>query len=163
EVVDGQVDKRGWRILPREFSKHDIPVEAGRKETPPVLKVHEEVQVGEEGAMKTTLDELAREGARRMLAAALEAEVASYVEAHQQERDEQGHRLVVRNGKAQARKVVLGSGAVEIEAPRVNDRRVDEEGQRQRFASQILPPYMRRSPKVAEVLPILYLRGLSTG
>jgi len=113
--------------------------------------------------MDATLDELAREGARRMLAIALEAEVAAYIEEHQQECDEQGHRLVVRNGKAQARTVVLGSGAVAIQAPRVNDRRVDEEGQRQHFTSQILPPYMRRSPKVAEVLPILYLRGLSTG
>lgn len=128
-----------------------------------MLKVHEKAMVGEEGSMDATLDELAREGARRMLAAALQAEVASYIEEHQQERDEQGHRQVVRNGKAQARTVVLGSGAVEIQAPRVDDRRVDEQGQRQRFTSQILPPYMRRSPKVAEVLPILYLRGLSTG
>jgi putative transposase len=128
-----------------------------------MLKVHEKAMVGEEGSMEATLDELAREGARRMLAAALQVEVASYIEAHQQERDEQGHRQVVRNGKAQARTVVLGSGAVEIQAPRVDDRRVDEQGQRQRFTSQILPPYMRRSPKVAEVLPILYLRGLSTG
>jgi putative transposase len=106
---------------------------------------------------------LAREGARRMLMAALEAEVAAYIEEHQQERDARGHRLVVRNGKAQARTIVLGSGAVEIQAPRVDDRRIDEQGQRQRFTSEILPPYMRRSPKVAEVLPILYLRGLSTG
>jgi transposase-like protein len=113
--------------------------------------------------MTSTLDELAREGARRMLAAALEAEVAAYIEAHQYERDEGGHRLVVRNGKAQARTVTLGSGTVQVQAPRVDDRRVDETGQRQRFTSQILPPYMRRSPKVAEVLPILYLRGLSTG
>ncbi|HVT60825.1 MAG TPA: transposase [Thermoanaerobaculia bacterium] len=113
--------------------------------------------------MASTLDELVREGARRMLASALEAEVAGYIEEHLQERDEQGHRLVVRNGKAQARTVVLGSGAVEIQALRVDDRRVDEQGQRQRFTSEILPPYMRRSPKVAEVLPILYLWGLSTG
>jgi putative transposase len=110
-----------------------------------------------------SLDGLAREGARRLLALALEAEVAAYIEEHQQERDGRGRRLVVRNGKAPARTVVLGSGAVEIEAPRVDDRRVDAQGQRRRFTSEILPPYMRRSPKVAEVLPILYLRGLSTG
>lgn len=67
------------------------------------------------------------------------------------------------NGKARPRQVTVGSGTVEIQAPRVNDRRVDGEGNRQRFTSAILPPYMRRSPKVAEVLPILYLRGLSTG
>jgi len=109
-----------------------------------------------------TLDELAREGARRMLQAALEAEVAAYLERHRGERDEAGHALVVRNGRARPRRITLGSGTVEIQAPRVNDRRVVE-GERQRFTSEILPPYMRRSPKLAEVLPILYLRGLSTG
>jgi transposase-like protein len=113
--------------------------------------------------MAATLDELAREGARRMLAAALEAEVACYLEQHQAKLDDRGHRLVVRNGKAQARRVTLGAGTIEVRAPRVDDRRVDGQGQRQRFTSEILPPYMRRSPKVAEVLPILYLRGLSTG
>jgi transposase-like protein len=108
------------------------------------------------------LDEIAREGARRMLAEALEAEVADYIERHQ-ERDENGRAQVVRNGKARARKVTLGSGTIEVRAPRVDDRRETEDRSRQTFRSQILPPYMRRSPKVAEVLPILYLRGLSTG
>jgi transposase-like protein len=61
------------------------------------------------------------------------------------------------------RKLTLGAGTVELKAPRVDDRRRDESGQRQRFTSHILPPYMRRSPKVSEVLPILSLRGLSTG
>ncbi len=97
-----------------------------------------------------------------MLVAALETEVTQYLEAHQ-ERDEQGHAQVVRNGKAKARKVTTGAGTFEVEAPRVNDKRTDEEGERQKFTSKILPPYMRRSPKVAEVIPILYLRGLSTG
>jgi len=69
----------------------------------------------------------------------------------------------VRNGWAQQRKLTLGAGTVELKAPRVDDRRRDEQGGRQRFTSHILPPYMRRSPKVAELLPILYLRGLSTG
>lgn len=110
-----------------------------------------------------TLDELAREGARRMLQAALEIEVANYLEQYRGERDGAGRALVVRNGKARPRKVTMGAGTVEVVAPRVNDRRVDEEGERQRFTSKILPPYMRRSPKVAEVLPLLYLRGLSTG
>ena len=103
-----------------------------------------------------TLDELAGEGARRMLMAALAVEVAQYI-------DEHGRRLVVRNGRAQARKVTCGAGTLKVSTPRVNDKRVATDGQRQRFTSRILPPYMRRSPKVAEVLPILYLRGLSTG
>ena len=67
------------------------------------------------------------------------------------------------NGRGQGRKLTLGAGTVELKAPRVDDRRRDEQGGRRRFSSRILPPYMRRSPKVAEVLPILYLRGLSTG
>lgn len=112
---------------------------------------------------RLTLDELAREGARRMLAAALRFEADGYVERYEGVRDERGHALVVRNGHGQARQVTLGSGTVTIEAPRVNDRQVDAAGERQRFTSQILPPYLRRSPKVGEVLPILYLRGLSTG
>jgi transposase-like protein len=98
-----------------------------------------------------------------MLMKALEAEVAQYLETHADERDEKGHALVTRNGKAEARKLTCGTGTLELRAPRVNDRRVDSRGERHRFASQILPPYLRRSPKVAEVLPVLYLRGLSTG
>jgi transposase-like protein len=109
------------------------------------------------------LDELARQGARRMIAGALEVEVAEYLEAARDERDEQGRSLVVRNGHANERKVVCGAGSVEVKAPRVNDKRVDENGERKRFKSVILPPYMRRSPKVTEVLPLLYLHGLSSG
>jgi putative transposase len=111
-----------------------------------------------------TLDDLAREGARRMIAAALRAEADEYVARLADELDKDGHRLVVRNGRARERKVTVGSGTVPVRAPRVNDKRVDEETcERQRFSSKILPAYARRSPKVTEVLPILYLRGLSTG
>lgn len=120
--------------------------------------------VGGEIESRVTLDELAREGARRMIATALEAEVAEYVERFAGERDEDGMRLVVRNGHAQTRRVTVGSGTVPVRAPRVNDKRVDAQtGERKRFSSRILPKYARRSPKVTEVLPILYLRGLSTG
>jgi putative transposase len=122
-------------------------------------------QVGgeHEGPLLLELDEIARAGARRMLAEALEAEVADYIEAAREQRDEQGRALVVRNGYAREREVLLGAGSVALKAPRVNDRRVDEEGNRRRFKSVILPPYMRRSPKVTEVLPLLYLHGLSSG
>jgi putative transposase len=118
---------------------------------------------GEHEGLLLDLDEIARAGARRMLAEALEAEVADYIEAAREQRDEQGRALVVRNGYAREREVLLGAGAVEVKAPRVNDRRVDEEGNRRRFKSVILPPYMRCSPKVTEVLPLLYLHGLSSG
>jgi transposase-like protein len=108
--------------------------------------------------LASPLDELVTEGARRMLLAGLEVEVADYVERHAGLVDEAGYRLVVRNGRAAERTLVTGAGALKVQAPRVNDRR---EGQR--FSSYILPKYARRSPKVAEVLPVLYLRGLSTG
>jgi len=128
-----------------------------------MMKVAEE-GVGEEaGEMRLTLDELAREGARRMLVKALEAEVSAYVDAHRDARDDAGHAEVVRNGRGRLRHVTVGAGTIALRTPRVDDRRVDEAGERQRFRSRILPPYMRRSPKVAEVLPLLYLHGLSTG
>jgi putative transposase len=110
------------------------------------------------------LDELARDGARAMLAAALRAEVAAYVDAHADQVDDAGHRLVVRNGYHGTREVATAAGAVPVQAPRVNDRRVDEQtGQRKRFSSAILPAWARKSPQVAEVLPLLYLHGLSSG
>ena len=109
------------------------------------------------------LDEIVREGARRMLAAALEDEVAAYIAAHADDRGDDGRRLVVRNGHARPRQVTTAAGAVEVTAPRVDDRRVDEAtGQRARFRSAILPPWCRKSPKVTEVLPLLYLHGLSS-
>jgi transposase-like protein len=111
----------------------------------------------------TACNEIARAGARKMLAEALEAEVEDYLQAAKGERDDHGHSLVVRNGYAREREVLLGAGSVEVRAPRVNDKRVQEDGQRRRFKSMILPPYMRRSPKVKEVLPLLYLHGLSSG
>ena len=123
-----------------------------------MLKVMDSPVAEEEAGLLTDLDEIARQGAQQMLATALEAEVAAYLATHRGDRDERGHRRVVRNGKARPRRVTIGSGTLEVRAPRVNDRREGE-----RFSSRILPPYMRRSPKVAEVLPILYLRGLSTG
>jgi len=109
------------------------------------------------------LDQLVRDGARAMLAAALQAEVAAYVEAFADQLDEHGRRLVVRNGYHQEREVTTAAGAVPVRAPRVNDKRVDEvTGARARFASAILPAWARKSPQVAEVLPLLYLHGLST-
>jgi transposase-like protein len=110
------------------------------------------------------IDEIVREGARRMLAEALQAEVDAYIAQFSDERDARGRRLVVRNGCHQPREVLTSAGAVEVVAPRVNDRRVDPDtGQRARFASAILPPWCRKTPKITEVLPLLYLHGLSSG
>ena len=121
--------------------------------------------VASEGARQefALADEICRLGAERMLAAALEAEVEAYVERDRDARDDQGRALVVRNGHARPRNVVAGAGALGARAPRVDDGRIDPAtGKRHRFRSSILPPYIRRSPKVAEVLPLLYLHGLST-
>jgi transposase-like protein len=110
------------------------------------------------------IDEIVREGARRMLAAALQAEVDEYIARFADCRDQAGRRLVVRNGSAQPRQVLTSAGAVEVQAPRVNDRRVDEvTGERARFSSAIVPPWARKTPKITEVLPLLYLHGLSSG
>ena len=117
--------------------------------------------LGSEG-VDATLDTLAREGARRMIMVALEAEVESYIERFRGVRGDDGRAAVVRNGRGNPRQVTLGSGTVTIEAPRVNDKR-EVDGERQRFTSMILPPYLRRSQNVSELLPVLYLRGLSTG
>jgi putative transposase len=113
---------------------------------------------------RSMLDEICREGARRMLAAALEAEADAYIAELLAERDEEGHRLVTRNGHAKAREVQTVAGSVEIRQPRVNDRRVDpDSGEPMGFKSSLIPPWCRRSPKVTEVLPLLYLHGLSSG
>jgi putative transposase len=93
-----------------------------------------------------------------MIAQALQLGVAEYIENHAALRDEAGHRLVVRNGSAQPRTVIVGATPVTVQAPRVDDRRPGE-----KFSSQILPPAVRRSQRLEEALPILYLRGLSTG
>src|SRR5260221_7447298 len=119
-----------------------------------MLKVVEDEGARETGEEPLLLDEVARRGARLMLIAVLKTETADYVERYRQAREEQGRALVVHNGRSEGRKLTPGAGTVELKAPRVNDLRRDEHGQRHRF-SRILPPYMRRSPKVAEVLPIL--------
>jgi transposase-like protein len=112
----------------------------------------------------TLIDEIVREGARRMLAEALQAEVDAYIAQFADQRDEAGRRLVVRNGTHPPREVLTSAGAVEVVAPRVNDRRIDPDtGERCRFSSAILPPWCRKTPKITEVLPLLYLHGLSSG
>ncbi len=127
--------------------------------------VHDAAQPNEDDAAlgASLLDEIVRDGARKMLAAALQAEVAAYIEAHADQVDEHGHRLVVRNGYHAVRRVTTAAGAVTVRQPRVNDRRTDEgTGQRMRFSSTILPAWARKSPRVTEVLPLLYLHGLSS-
>jgi len=109
------------------------------------------------------LQEVLREGAQQMLAKAIHCEVAAYVDEHASELDENGHRLVARNGHQKSRNIETGVGRIEVQQPRVNDRRVDENGERFRFTSKILPPYLRRTKSIDELVPWLYLKGISTG
>src|SRR3954447_13102708 len=112
--------------------------------------VHEDQQAHDSEAIeagRSLLDEIVRDGARAMLAAALQSEVAAYIEAHADQLDEHGRRLVVRNGFHDPREGAPAAGAVPVRAPRVNDKRVDEAtGERVRFSSAILPAWCRKSP-----------------
>jgi putative transposase len=124
-----------------------------------MYKITTENKNGQTPEIQQPLDELAREGARKMIKRALELEVEDYIQKLSDLQDEEGHAMVVRNGKSHHERTVnLGAGPISLQTPRVNDRRPDH-----RFTSKILPPYMRRSPRLEEALPVLYLRGLSTG
>ncbi len=121
------------------------------------------LRLATEPVVRITLEEIARVGARRALQQAIEDEVDEYVNAHADDRDENGHRLVVRNGRKSPRTILSGVGPIEVKAPRVDDRRVDEHGVRFRFTSKILPPYLRKTKAIEDLVPWLYLKGISTG
>jgi putative transposase len=137
-----------------------------REGTPALTVVHDEAESNATGVAalgSSLLDEIVRDSARQMLAAGLRAEVVAYIEAHRGELDKNGHRLVVRNGYHAEREVTTAAGSVSVRQPRVNDKRIDPvTGERVGFSSAILPAWARKSPKVSEVLPLLYLHGLST-
>ena len=110
-----------------------------------------------------SLTPILREGAQKLLAQTIEAEVAGYIDRHAALRDAAGHRLVVRNGHKDEREIQTGIGPITVQQPRVNDKRIDEHGQRVRFTSDILPPYLRKTRSLEELIPWLYLKGISTG
>jgi transposase-like protein len=121
------------------------------------------LRLATEPVVCATLEQIARAGARRALQQAIDDEVAQYVEAHRQHRDDDGRRLVVRNGHKPPRTILSGLGPIEVKQPRVDDRRVDENGVRFRFTSKILPPYLRKTKAIEDLVPWLYLKGISTG
>lgn len=121
------------------------------------------LRLASQPVVEWTLEQIAREGARRALQKAIEEEVAEYLEVHRHHLDDAGHRLVVRNGHKNPRTILSGVGPIEIKAPRVDDRRVDENGVRFRFTSKILPPYLRKTKQIEDLVPWLYLKGISTG
>ncbi len=122
-----------------------------------------EETVAEVADFRSQLDEIAREGAQRMLQTMLESEVDEFVIRYQGVVDGDGHRQVVRNGRLPCRKVTTGAGQLEVQHPRVRDRRGKEAEDSVVFNSKILPPYLRRSKNIEELLPWLYLKGVSTG
>ncbi len=111
---------------------------------------------------KSTLEQVLRDGAQRMLVAALESEVAEHIDRFAACRDGAGHRLVVRNGHHRGRKIDTGVCAIDVAVPRVDDRRVDLDGNREHFTSKILPPYLRKTRNLEALIPWLYLKGIST-
>jgi transposase-like protein len=111
---------------------------------------------------RSPLDELVRSGAQRMLQAAIDAEVTNFIQEHSDRRDEHGNRLVVRNGHLPSREILTGAGALKVQQPRVRDNSSETE-QRVSFSSSILPPYLRRSKAIDDLIPWLYLKGISTG
>jgi putative transposase len=112
---------------------------------------------------RDVLTEVLRQGAQQLLSAAIENEVAEYIAAHAEQRDAEGRRLVVRNGHMAPRSIQTGIGPVEVERPRVNDKRRSADGERFRFSSRIVPPYLRRTKAIDALVPWLYLKGISTG
>jgi transposase-like protein len=121
------------------------------------------LRLATEPVVFTSLEQIARDGARRALQKAIEDEVAEYVEAHRHHVDESNHRLVVRNGHKPPRTILSGVGPIEVKQPRVDDRRVDENGVRFRFTSKILPRYLRKTKAIEDLVPWLYLKGISSG
>ena len=117
----------------------------------------------EKSSVTDPLTEVLRSGASRLLACAVEAEVQAFLAAHDHLVDEEGRRRVVRHGHMPEREMQTGIGPVAVRRPRVRDRHPDGEGGRIRFTSAILPPYLRRTRSIEELLPWLYLKGISTG
>jgi transposase-like protein len=110
---------------------------------------------------KDAMTEILREGAQQMLALAVEAEVAEWIDRHAHLKDDRGRRQVVRNGRLPERTITTGIGEVQVRQPRVRDRRPD--GERVKFTSKILPPYLRKTKSIEDLIPWLYLKGVSTG
>ena len=110
---------------------------------------------------RSPLDELVREGARKMLQEAINAEVDGFIEEHQHRRDGHGRRLVVKNGSLPVREILTGAGPIEVSQGRVRDNSPNPE-ERVQFTSNVLPAYLRRTDAIEELIPWLYLKGIST-
>ncbi len=134
-------------------NRHDVPV--GEQLNPEVVAFRRQFDE------RSPLDEILREGARKMLQAAIDAEVDVFIEGHQARRDEQGRRLIVKNGSLPAREILTGAGAIEVQQGRVRDNSPVSQD-RVQFSPSILPAYLKRTDAIEELIPWLYLKGIST-
>ncbi len=134
--------------------RQDIPV--GRQLDPEVLAFRRQFDD------RSPLDEIIREGARKMLQAAIDAEVDSFIQDYQHRRDESGRRLVVKNGSLPAREILTGAGSIPVQQGRVRDNSTDRNS-RAEFSPNVLPVYLKRTAAIEELIPWLYLKGISTG
>ena len=130
---------------------------AKRKDAPVIESKVISLEERAKDEAKSYLEELLSEGARKLLQAAIENEVAEYLEANRERRSDAGQRVIVRNGHHPERELVTGIGPIKVRQPRIRHR----DGQK--FSSAILPPYMRRVPSIDALIPALYLKGISTG
>jgi len=134
--------------------RHDIPVD--RQLDPEVLAFRRQFDD------RSPLDEIIRKGARKMLQAAIDAEVDSFIQDYQHHRDESGRRLVVKNGSLPARNILTGAGSIPVQQGRVRDNSTDRNS-RVEFSPNVLPAYLKRTAAIEELIPWLYLKGISTG
>jgi putative transposase len=119
-------------------------------------------QLSQPGTLSDPLTEVLRSGARALLAQAVAAEVAGFLEGHADKLTDDGRQRLVRHGHLPEREIMTGIGPVAVRAPRIRDR-VGTGEERIAFSSAILPPYARRSKSLEVLIPILYLKGISTG
>jgi putative transposase len=142
-------------------SLKSTPMAHEAEEDPAMNQSTTEIRIVPLAPSQDVLTDLLRDGARRLLAQAIEAEVAAWIDDHAHLKDDQGRRQVVRNGHLPERAIQTGIGPIEVQQPRVRDRRPAE--QREAFTSAILPPYLRKTRSLEGLLPWLYLKGVSTG
>jgi putative transposase len=158
DVISGPTRAQGYAMRHGTTATAKIPAASvvGQPIDPEVIEFREAFEA------RSTLDEVIREGARKMLQTAIETEVDDFVAQHAGRRGENGKRLVVRNGHLPSRELLTGAGPLQVKQPRVRDNAPTCED-RVCFAPSVLPPYLRRSKSVDELIPWLYLKGISTG
>src|SRR3954469_23791067 len=149
----------GVSLVMQPLRAHQLAHEA--KEYPAMDQSTTDIRIVPLPTGQDVLTEVLRDGARRMLAHAIEAEVAAWIDERSHLKDDAGRRQVVRNGYLPERTIQTGIGPVEVQQPRIRDRRPAET--REAFTSAILPPYLRKAKSLEGLIPWLYLKGVSTG